>query len=62
MNDIYADILLICCDIILSYYVVSGWVLPTGFFTQVGVGMGQNVYPGAGRMVGKILGHGYGFG
>jgi hypothetical protein len=38
----YADIFLISCCI------VAGWVLPVGFFTQVGVGMGQNMYPGAG--------------
>jgi hypothetical protein len=50
MNDkyIYADILLICCDIILSCCIVSRWVLPARFFTLAGVGIGQNVYPGAG--------------
>jgi hypothetical protein len=51
MNYIYPDILLICCDIIFSC-VVSGWVLPADFFTQAGVGMGQNVYPRAGAGAG----------
>jgi hypothetical protein len=46
---IYPDILLICCDIIFSC-VVSGWVLPAGFFTRAGVG--QNIYPHAGAGVG----------
>jgi hypothetical protein len=55
--NIYADILLVCCDI-------SEWVLPVGFFTRAGVGMGQYVYPSAGVGAGadKILRHGYGFG
>jgi hypothetical protein len=35
MINIYADILLICCDI-------SKWVLTVGFFTRAGVGMEQN--------------------
>jgi hypothetical protein len=52
MINIYADILLICCDIILSCCVVPGWVLPTGFLTRAGVGMGQNVYPGEGAGAG----------
>jgi hypothetical protein len=47
MNYIYPDILLICYDIIFSC-VVSGQVLPAGFYTRVGVGMGKNVYPRAG--------------
>jgi hypothetical protein len=33
-------ILIICYDIILSCCVVSGWVLPAGFSTRAGVGMG----------------------
>jgi hypothetical protein len=35
--------------VILYFLVVLflGWVLPMGFFTQAGVGMGQNVYPHA---------------
>jgi hypothetical protein len=53
MINIYADILLICSDI-------SKWVLPAGFFTRAGVGMGQNIYPSAGVGAGadKILRHG----
>jgi hypothetical protein len=53
--NIYADILLVCCDI-------SEWVLPAGFFTQAGLGMGQYVYPSAGveASAGKILRHGTG--
>jgi hypothetical protein len=46
--NVYPDILLICCDIIFTCYVVPGWVLPTGFFTRTGVSMGQNIYPRAG--------------
>jgi hypothetical protein len=47
--NIYADILLVCCDI-------SEWVLPAG------LGMGQYVYPSAGveASAGKILRHGTG--
>jgi hypothetical protein len=44
---IYPDILFIYCDIIFSC-VVSGWVLPVGFFTRAGVGVGQNIYSHAG--------------
>jgi hypothetical protein len=60
MINIYADILVIYCDIILSCCAIREWVLPAGFFTQTGVGMGQNIYPSAGVGAGadKILRHG----
>jgi hypothetical protein len=64
MTNIYADILVIYCDIIFSCCLIQEWVLPVGFlprrvwvwdkiYTQVQVWM---------RVVGKILRHEYGFG
>jgi hypothetical protein len=47
MNYIYPDILLICCDIIFSC-VVSGWVLPVGFFYPGGCGYGTKCIPTCG--------------